>query len=92
MHTVSIEKTDEKPLGDFPIGIICYVTKLTANGFIQRRLLDLGIIEGTKIEVLHRSPLGDPVAYQIRGTVIALRKEEAKQIWVKKLDLKGDIQ
>ena len=68
------------------------MTKLTANGFIQRRLLDLGIIEGTKIEVLHRSPLGDPVAYQIRGTVIALRKEEAKQIWVKKLDLKGDIQ
>ena len=80
MQDISLEKTKEKPLCDFEIGSVCRVTKLTANGFIQRRMLDLGIVEGTKIEVLHQSPLGDPIAYQIRGTVIALRKEEAIQI------------
>ena len=41
---------------------------------MQRRLRDLGLIENTRVVCLGRSPMGDPSAYLIRGTVIALRR------------------
>ncbi len=47
---------------------------------IKRRILDLGIIEGTKIKPVLKSPLGDPTAYEVRGTLISLRKEDSKNI------------
>jgi ferrous iron transport protein A len=45
-------------------------------------MLDLGLVAGTAVETVLRSPAGDPIAYQIRGAVIALRREEAVQILV----------
>jgi hypothetical protein len=45
-------------------------------------MLDLGLIQGTNVEALQRSPSGDPVAYYIRGAVIALRDEDANKILV----------
>jgi len=58
------------------------VKELTAKDLSRRRMLDLGLISDTMVEALRQSPSGDPVAYQIRGTVIALRAEEAAQIFV----------
>lgn len=58
-------------------GVVC---SLNATGSIRRRLLDIGLIEGTKVECLLKSPLGDPVAYKIRGAVIALRVEDSSTI------------
>lgn len=49
---------------------------------LRRRFSDLGIITGTSICSLFRSPSGDPTAYRIRSTVIALRKKDAKTITV----------
>ncbi|MEJ7849503.1 MAG: FeoA family protein [Pyrinomonadaceae bacterium] len=48
----------------------------------RRRLLDLGILPGTLIENVMQSPLGDPVAYRIRSSVVALRCEQASLIEV----------
>jgi ferrous iron transport protein A len=45
-------------------------------------MLDLGLICGTRVEALQKSPSGDPTAYEIRGAVIALRSEEAAQILI----------
>lgn len=59
------------------------VMDLISYGDTRRRMLDLGIIVDTIIEALHKSPSGDPTAYQIRGAVIALRKEEANKILIK---------
>ena len=56
------------------------VTGLLADGNVRRRFLDLGLIDNTTVEALHKSPAGDPVAYYIRGTVIALRLQEAAKI------------
>ena len=56
------------------------VKTLYTAGSMRRRLQDLGIVEGTTIECLQKSPSGDPVAYKIRGTVIALRSEDANKI------------
>ena len=48
----------------------------------NRRLRDLGLIEGTKVKCVLKSPLGDPAAYKIRGAVIAIRREDAADIKV----------
>jgi ferrous iron transport protein A len=44
--------------------------------------MDLGFIPGSRVEALRRSPLGDPVAYRIRGAVIALRRADAGRIHI----------
>ncbi len=63
-------------LTDLPIGNKGEIMDLTARGNQRRRLLDLGLIPGTTVVAKRKSPSGDPIAYLIRGTVLALRKEE----------------
>ena len=58
------------------------VTALMSTGSIRRRLQDIGLIEGTTVECLQKSPAGDPVAYLIRGAVIALRSEDSQNLLV----------
>ena len=58
------------------------VKRLDARGDMKRRLLDLGLIEGTRVGCVQKSPFGDPTAYDIRGAVVALRAEDAVQIQV----------
>ena len=70
------------PLNYLPIGKKAIVKELVFDGIIRRRMLDLGLITDTVIEALQRSPSGDPIAYHIRGAVIALRSEEASKILV----------
>lgn len=50
----------------------------------RRRLLDLGMLPGTRIENVMSSPLGDPIAYRVRGSVIALRREQARLIEIER--------
>lgn len=66
------------------------VTQLSSEGSIRRRLQDIGLIEGTLVTCLQKSPLGDPVAYEIRSAVIALRGEDAAQVLVEKEGGVGD--
>ena len=62
------------------------VTGFAKSSQIRRHLQDLGVIRGTKIECISRSPLGDPSAYLIRKTIIALRREDAEQIYISEVD------
>jgi ferrous iron transport protein A len=55
------------------------------GGTARRRMLDLGLICGTEIEPLYQSPFGSPVAYLIRGAVIALRSDVSSMILVSAL-------
>ncbi len=50
----------------------------------RRRLMDLGILPGVRIEVAMSSPLQDPVAYRVRDTLIALRKDQAQMILIER--------
>ncbi|MDI9500399.1 MAG: FeoA family protein [Acetivibrionales bacterium] len=70
------------PLHKIPCGEKARVRKLDSTGNERRRLLDLGLITGTCVQSLIKSPSGDPTAYEIRGAVIALRSEEASKILV----------
>ena len=69
-------------LKNLPIGRTAIIKYLSANGAIRRMMLELGLISGTVVEAMHKSPSGDPTAYNIRGAVIALRSEEAGKILV----------
>jgi ferrous iron transport protein A len=58
------------------------VRALETAGAMRRRLLDIGLVEGTEVECVGRSPGGDPAAYLIRGAVIAIRDADAAGILV----------
>ncbi len=72
----------DRTLYDLSEGQWAKVTSLIAKGSIRRRLQELGIIQGTSIECVSRSPSGDPMAFFIRGATIALRSEDSKTIIV----------
>lgn len=67
-------------LSKLAVGDSAVISKLTCTGEMKRRMMDLGIVPGTKIKALHRSPCGDPVAYSVLGAVIALRSCDADEI------------
>lgn len=73
---------DRLSLADLPVGSSCRVNSVELVGLLKRRILDLGILPGTVIECIRRSPAGDPTAYSIRGATIALRHDDASQIRV----------
>lgn len=69
-------------LCDMKVGNKAIVKKIFANDNIKRRLLDIGLIEGTNVECVLKSPFNDPKAYLIRGAIIAIRKEDCNKIEV----------
>ncbi len=56
------------------------ITHINIDGVMRRRLLDLGFVPGAIVEVIRKSPLGDPIAFRVSQTSIALRKEESLKI------------
>ena len=58
-------------------GESAYVTQVDAGPAMDRRLTDLGLVRGTRVTCVLRSPAGDPCAYLIRGALIALRRSDA---------------
>ena len=58
------------------------VTELHNTGDIRRRLLDLGFTPGSVVRCTGKSPLGDPTAFSVRGTVIAIRRTDSERIIV----------
>jgi ferrous iron transport protein A len=62
------------------------VKEITNEGQSKKRVLDLGLIEGARVEAVLTGPFGDPSAYDIHGALIALRKEESSRIIVEVLE------
>ena len=62
------------------VGQSAFVTRVEAEPAMRRRLLDLGLIPGTRVTCQGRSPAGDPAAYLVRGTVVALRAPGAAAV------------
>ena len=58
------------------------VAALHLSGGMRRRVQDLGLVPGTRVTCVRRVLSGDPIAYRIRGAVVALRKGDAAQIEV----------
>lgn len=71
-------------LNDIAPGERARVVSQSTCGALRRRLLDMGLIDGTEVECVGKSPAGDPRAYLIRGAVIALRAEDGCRIAVER--------
>ena len=71
-------------LSDLKAGEVAEVVELDpeCRGFSRRRLLDLGLTPQTRVEVALDNPFGDPRGFRVRGTTIALRQNQADQIWI----------
>ncbi|MPN12716.1 hypothetical protein SDC9_160036 [bioreactor metagenome] len=63
-------------------GTTVKVEELLSNGYIRERMLALGLTKGAKIDVIRRGPKDNLTIYNIRGAMIALRKEEGEKIIV----------
>jgi len=67
---------------DASIGQTVKVKKLTGEGPVKRRIMDMGITKGVEIYVRKVAPLGDPVEVTVRGYELSLRKADAEMIEV----------
>ena len=59
------------------------IISIRGSGAIHRRLLDMGLVRGSAVEVERIAPLGDPIEVKIKGYHLSLRKSEAENIMVK---------
>ncbi len=71
-----------KTLRDAKIGETVKVKKLTGEGAVKRRIMDMGITKGIEVYVRKVAPLGDPVEVTVRGYELSLRKADAEMILV----------
>ena len=67
---------------DAKVGETVKATKLTGEGPVKRRIMDMGITKGVEIYVRKVAPLGDPVEVTVRGYELSLRKADAEMIQV----------
>lgn len=79
----------QRCLNDIKPGQNAVVQSLRAHGSMRRRLLDIGLVEGTRVECVGVSPLGDPSAYLIRGAVIAIRAADCRDVLIGEEDGNG---
>ena len=71
------------PLAALQAGASATVCDIRVPPEGRGRLLEMGLLVGTPIELVRFAPLGDPVEIKVRGYHLTLRKHEAEQIWVR---------
>ena len=69
-------------LKDVKIGDTVKVSKVSGEGAVKRRIMDMGITKGVEIYVRKIAPLGDPVEITVRGYELSVRKADAEMIIV----------
>lgn len=76
------ETEEARTLRDVPVGQSAVVRRLTGEGAVKRRIMDMGITKGADVYVRKVAPLGDPIEVTVRGFELSLRKDEAQQVLV----------
>ena len=71
-----------RTLKEVKIGETVKVVKLTGEGAVKRRIMDMGITKGVEIYVRKVAPLGDPIEVTVRGYELSIRKNDAEMIEV----------
>ena len=74
---------EAQSLASLAIGSVATVTEIKVAPENRGRLLEMGLLVGTPVELVRFAPLGDPVEIKVRGYHLTLRKQEAEQIWVR---------
>lgn len=83
MHSAGTAQMDDTvTLDKLPVGKLAKITKVGGEGELRCRLLDMGLIPKTIIEIVKVAPMGDPLELRLRGYELTLRKDDAKNIEV----------
>lgn len=69
-------------LRDVAVGGTAKVVKISGEGAVKRRIMDMGITKGVEVYVRKIAPLGDPVEITVRGYELSVRKADAEMILV----------
>ena len=70
-------------LNELKIGQSGVITAVGGDGALRCRLLDMGLIPGTKVTLQKIAPMGDPIQIQVRGYELTIRREDARKIALK---------
>ena len=80
MKTRAREQHAARTLDQLAAGERGVISSVNCPPTIARRLMELGVLPGTVVEVIRRAPLGDPMEIALRGVHLSLRKSEARHI------------
>ena len=72
-----------QPLTSVALGTTATVAEIKLPPEARPRLMEMGLLVGTPVELVRFAPMGDPVEIKVRGYNLTLRKHEAEQIWVR---------
>jgi Fe2+ transport system protein FeoA len=76
------ESATDRPLDRLNPGERGIIARLNGDPTVTRRLMELGLVPGTTVELVRRAPLGDPIELAVRGVHLSLRRSEASHIHV----------
>jgi len=71
-----------QPLTALKLGAAATVSEIKLRPDQRGRLLEMGLLVGTSVQLVRFAPMGDPVEIKVRGYHLTLRRQEAEQIWV----------
>ena len=71
-----------QPLASLPVGVLAVIREINLPAENKVRLMEMGLLTGTAIELVRFAPLGDPVEIKLRGYRLTLHKHEAESILV----------
>lgn len=71
-------------LSDLPLDAVALVRAVRTKRALAVRLMELGLVEGTRVVVRRKAPLGDPIEIELLGYALSLRAEEAKLVAVER--------
>jgi Fe2+ transport system protein FeoA len=72
-----------RSLADVVVGTAAIVEKVGGRRDIAIRLMEMGLLPGTRVEVLRVAPLGDPIELRVRGFALSIRRSEARKVEVR---------
>lgn len=74
---------EPQPLTSVAVGAVATVAEIKLPPANRPRLMEMGLLVGTRVELVRFAPLGDPIEIKVRGYNLTLRKHEAEQIFVR---------
>ena len=72
-------------LSDLTPGDKAIISECRKDHFIDPRLSEMGMVEGTEVQFIKKAPMGDPIQLKLRGYFLSIRQEDARQIEVEKV-------
>jgi Fe2+ transport system protein FeoA len=70
-------RSPTRPLAGLPVGATAVVARVSGSRSVVRRLLELGLVPGTRITLRRQAPLGDPVELRVRNYALSIRRADA---------------